>query len=87
MKFKNLFLISVLVLTFAGVYGFGPQGGYHWFEKKGVITLKSKASMEIQEKDMRLRKNLRPGDEVSNHRMACVFKPGMDSCTLALEEH
>ena len=86
MKFRNLFLIGLLALTLAGVYGFGSKAVSGLFEKKVFMTLMPQTSSEYQRGDMKLGKNWGYKDTVSTHRMACVFRPGMDSCSLDLGE-
>ncbi len=86
MKLRNLFLIGLIALTLTGIYGLSPQGVPQFFEKKVVVSLRSKISSGYQGGDMELRKNLGSKDTVSTHGMACVFRPGMDSCSLDLGE-
>ncbi len=86
MKFRNLFLIGLIALTLAGIYGLSPQGVPQFFEKKVVMTLRSKTFLGHQGGEMKLGKNLGSKDTVSTHGMACVFRPGMDSCSLDLGE-
>ena len=86
MKFRNLFLIGLLALTLAGIYGLSPQGVPQFFEKKVVMTLRAKTFLGHQGGDMEQPKNLGSKDAVSTDRMACVFTPGMDSCSLDLGE-
>ena len=86
MKFRNLFLIGLLALTLAGIYGLSPQGVPQFFEKKVVMTLRSQTSSGYQGGDVGLRKKIGYKDTVSTHGMACVFRPGMDSCSLDLGE-
>ena len=86
MKLRNLFIIGLIALTLTGIYGLSPQDVPQFFEKKVVVSLMSKISSGYQGGDMGLGKNLGSKDTVSTHGMACVFTPGMDSCSLDLGE-